>query len=221
MFQSEVFSPILIRPSGSRIKTRSYGIQCLAKDTKYMLRLLKFDSFFVPFKLRHQKPQQYQEAFEQQNEFLDELRIVPIQGVSETVMSHMIDELLEIEGVDDVLYHKHTASKGRWNILTAVEHFRPVSAHLAAIFPGLASLYEDVLSSPMWLGILEQTDPSHFFCTDYFSTNLVQSLFYQRQEIYKPCGKRIKCLHCSNCKSIKPTNHFNSSIPYPYPKRKT
>lgn len=77
-------------------------------------------------KIRHQQPKIYANAIRRQNSFLADCRMIPITGVSKDLMYYLSTALQDIQGIDQILCHKHTAEQGQWNIQTTLAHFRPI-----------------------------------------------------------------------------------------------
>uniref|UniRef100_A0A7S2YIT3 Uncharacterized protein n=1 Tax=Entomoneis paludosa TaxID=265537 RepID=A0A7S2YIT3_9STRA len=149
-FQCGYITPFFNSKSG-RVKTRSYDIQCRKSNAAELIPLLRMTfthdlinpPSFVFHKLRHMNSEAYKNAILSQKSFLQNSRVVPIQGVSESMMMYLIDDLMQLDGVQGIQYHKDTFTKGRWSIMTTKEEFRTLSTLIAATLPDLALMYED------------------------------------------------------------------------------
>ena len=79
------------------------------------------------YKVRHLNAQVFRSAIRKQNAYLSQSRVIPIQGISEEIMFSLENDLLQIEGVTEVLRHRATGTQGRWSILTTEAYFKTVT----------------------------------------------------------------------------------------------
>ncbi|KAL7574196.1 hypothetical protein ACA910_014871 [Epithemia clementina (nom. ined.)] len=146
-FQCGFSSPFFVDAHGHRTSTKSYDIQCRQKDAKDLIQLLRQtyhnSPTFVFHKLRHHDANAYKQAIRAQNRFLSNSRIVPIQGIDEDLMFYLEQDLLQVPGVQAILHHKDTATKGRWSLLTTTSHFRPLTAQLRENLERWVAHYSD------------------------------------------------------------------------------
>jgi hypothetical protein len=125
--------------------TKSYNLQVERKNAKTMIRIIKqayaVSKDFIFYRMRHEVPATFKAAIKAQNQFLNQARIVPIQGISRDMMWAMESELLALTGVKEVLPHRKTTSDGRWNLLTHTKSFPGVIRYLDASLPLLYDKY--------------------------------------------------------------------------------
>lgn len=142
-FQCGFIRPCYIDKHGNTTKTTSYDIQCRSKDAQTLISLLAraMDSQFCFHKTRHTSPSNYSFSIDQQNNFLKECRIIPIEGISPDTMSLVKKELLKIDGLDDIVPHKHTSLKGRWNLITTKANFESATILVETHLPLLKQQY--------------------------------------------------------------------------------
>jgi hypothetical protein len=83
--------------------------------------------------MRHEVPVTFKKAIKAQNQFLNQARIVPIQGIPRDMTWAMESELLALTGVKEVLPHWKTSYKESiWNLLTHTKAFPGVMRYLDA-----------------------------------------------------------------------------------------
>ena len=133
-FQCGFTSPYHIDDDGNRTATKSYDLQVRQKDAKELINLLqqtyKENPIFIFHKMRHTAVQAYQNAIRKQNSFLSTSRVIPIQGIDEVVMFYFENDLLQLNGVNEILRHKDTATKGRWSIMTTEKYVKSITNEL-------------------------------------------------------------------------------------------
>ena len=92
-----------------------------------MFKLLKTtfskDPYFAFHRMQHEACKTYDDAIRTQNDYLSTTRVVPIIGVSSNVMFYLSNTLTKLEGVNQVLQYKLTATKGRYSVMTNIKHF--------------------------------------------------------------------------------------------------
>jgi hypothetical protein len=144
-FQCGFTSPFVITADKNRIATKSYDFQCRQKDAKELIQLLQTtyqaNPSFIFHKLRHKNLPAYTNAIRKQNSLLANSRVVPIQGVNEDQMFSLENELLQVDGIKEILRHKETHSRGRWSIMTTEAFFKPIVAELSAHLPDWVQFY--------------------------------------------------------------------------------
>ncbi len=169
-FQCYHSSPLFVDDSG-RNKTRAYSVECRRRDAQDLLQqLYKFNArakceFQVVFyRLRHHKADRFKQAVIDQTTFLEDTRVIPIEGVSLELMEYCKSDIMEIDGIDAILHHKRTHSHGRWNLLTDRHHFKQATKSVHQILPYLFEDYDNLVnldpSSFPRLGFQNQHDSS-------------------------------------------------------------
>ena len=130
-------SPFTFMKDGTRLTTKAYDLQVRQDDAKQMISLLKsaFSSTpnFIFHKTWHVNLPVYVQAIQTQNKFLADSRIVPIQGVPSEAMVSLRATLSKLTGVQDILHHKLTSTKGRWSVVTTRAHFRQLAEQVGPI----------------------------------------------------------------------------------------
>ena len=129
-------SPITVKnasPGLETIKARALSIECRISDAQKLIsfirKLASFETDSAPnevmlYKTRHLNLNKFRESIAAQASFLDDNRMISIAGVSVDLMQLLEEDLLEIDGIDAILPHKETLSKGRWNLQTRSSGFR-------------------------------------------------------------------------------------------------
>jgi hypothetical protein len=112
-FKCRYVTPTFDDDDGQKVSTQSYDVQCWKSDAKVLIDLIEQtygtdSSSFVFYKRRHTDLLAYQCAILQQKEYLSIKRIIPIQGVSTDLMSTLRNDLLDIEGIFEILEHRQT-----------------------------------------------------------------------------------------------------------------
>jgi hypothetical protein len=136
--QIPTFKVVMSSPSHTqddqRLWTKSYDLQVERKNAKPMIRIIKqayaVSKDFIFYRMRHEVPATFKAAIKAQNQFLNQARIVPIQGIPKDMMWAMEPELLALTGVKEVLPHWKTTAEGRWNLLTHTKAFPGVIKYL-------------------------------------------------------------------------------------------
>jgi hypothetical protein len=85
---------------------------------------------FIFYRMRHEVPATFKKAIKAQNQFLNQAKIVPVQGIPRDMMWAMEPKLLALTGVKEVLPHWKTSSEGRCNLLTHTKAFPGVKRYL-------------------------------------------------------------------------------------------
>lgn len=144
-FQVSYTSPFAFTPSDVRVSTKAFGLEVRQKDAKDMVKLLlqtfTDDGGFIFHKLRHENLQAYITAIRRQNSYLSNSRVVPIQGIPKDMMFALENDLLQVDGIREVLLHKETVNKGRYNLLTTQQHFTQVTEFIRAHLTDWVSRY--------------------------------------------------------------------------------
>ncbi len=136
--QIPIFKVVMSSPShmqdDNRLWTKSYDVQVERKYAKAMIRLIKqaykVSKDFIFYWMRHEVPATFKAAIKAQNQFLNQARVVPIEGIPRDMMWVMEFELLALTGVKEVLPHWKTSHDGRWNLLTHAKAFSGVIRYL-------------------------------------------------------------------------------------------
>jgi hypothetical protein len=167
--QIPTFKVVMSSPSHTqddqRPWTKSYNLQVERKNAKAMIRIIKqayaVSKDFIFYQMRHEVPATFEPAIKAQNQFLNQARIVPIQGIPRDMMWAMKSKLLAMTGVKEVLPHWKTSSEGRWNLLTHIKAFPGVMRYLDA---NITLLYEKYL--PQCQNIPQRNEyPAATVCT--------------------------------------------------------
>jgi hypothetical protein len=133
------FKVIMSSPSANlsvktRLRTKSYDLQVERKDAKAMSDILQKTYHdkpkFIFYRMRYANEKAFNNAIRAQNVFLNQTMTVPLIGVPPDSMFYMENHILAIPGVTQVLRHRHTPDKGRYNVQTTQTHFKSVVATL-------------------------------------------------------------------------------------------
>lgn len=128
-------------------KTFAFAIQCRAKDTRKLIKLLQntyaSTGQFLEFKNKYNYPIEYAKAILSQNTFIANHRVVTIQGIPP---DHMwtFDEYLKSKNplVKQVLRTKRSQEDGRYNLLTSNRNIQTLAKDMHNT---IASIYEEFL----------------------------------------------------------------------------
>lgn len=130
------------------VSTDVIGVECDKKDAQYMKHILSLgaeqevfgDAVFVPIGFHLiQGKHALEELLRQNNVFLSELAIIPIEGISrETMKINVIDNLTlseklqECNGIYKIEECVQTEEKGKWLILAQKNKMNQVKQHVEA-----------------------------------------------------------------------------------------
>jgi hypothetical protein len=136
--QIPIFKVVISSPShtqdDNRLWTKSYNVQVKQKHAKAMIRLIKqaykVNKDFMFYQMRHKVPATFKAAIKAQYQFLNQARVVPIEGIPRDMIWAMKSKLLAPTRVEEVLPHWITSSDGRWNLLTHANAFSGVIRYL-------------------------------------------------------------------------------------------
>ncbi len=148
-FNCHSTSPLFVDQSKEKFKTRAYAIECRRCDVQQLLQQLtvfniKSPSMFkvVFYRLRTcNKGALFKQAILDQEDFLRDTRVIPIEGVSLALMDLFQRDLMKIEGVKEIRHHKKTFSHGRWNLLTDRHEFKDTIKEVQLRLPFLFEKY--------------------------------------------------------------------------------
>jgi hypothetical protein len=149
--QIPIFKVVMSSPShtqdDNRLWTKSCDVQVERKHAKAMIRLIKqaytVSKDFIFYRMRHEVPATFKAAIKAQNQFLNQARVVPIEGIPRDMMWAMESELKALIGVKEVLPHWKTSSEGQWNLLTLAKAFSGV---IRCLDSNLELLYDKYLT---------------------------------------------------------------------------
>jgi hypothetical protein len=102
-----LFKVVMSSPShtqdDNRLWTKSYDVQVERKHAKAMIRLIKqaykVSKDIIFYQIRHEVPTTFKAAIKAQNQFLNQARVVPIEGIPRDMMWKMENKLLALTGV--------------------------------------------------------------------------------------------------------------------------
>ena len=155
--------------NGKKFNTQAYEIQCQRKDaadlTNYIAHTSReYGQTFVKHKWKYTNPEVYINALHQQNDFIQNIRTIPIYGVTNEAMSTMYKHLIKKKEVLEVGSTSKTSELGRWNIYTKLSNFQSTTKWLKL---NLTKMYNNLNSD-----IIDAT-PKGFVVEVRFNTMIV------------------------------------------------
>jgi hypothetical protein len=197
--------PTFVDNNDRRVFSPSYDLQCCQSDAKQLIDMLETTygndgSQFVFYRMRHDNPTAYLGAIQRQQQYLVNKRVIPIQGVSTDMMSTLYYDLLEIEGICEILEHKQTHTQGRWSLMTTIEHFSTAKILVKNVLSQLTNFEADLLHLPP--------------CRLAFKTSACSHRFHQKANQHHSSSKKK---WSSNPRSI-PLNPDSLGNSKPLPK---
>ena len=129
-FKCRYSSPFLYLNDNRRLSTKAYNLEVPQDNAKAMIKMLKTtfakDPYFVFHRMRHEARDTYADAIRTQNDFLSNTRVVPIVGVTPEIMFYLSNTLTQLSGIQMILKHKLTNTKGRYSVITTTDNFNDV-----------------------------------------------------------------------------------------------
>ena len=145
-FRLQFSSPFCYTIQHKRRTTIAYSMQCRQIDAKTMLKLLmqtyKDDPKFLFHRMKHETPESkvsYLSVMYQQNEYLADVRIIPVEGITNDVKFYLESALAQMPDFQGMTQHKNTQSEGRWNIHTINKRFEIFKERLVKEIPTMVS----------------------------------------------------------------------------------
>ena len=145
-FRLQFSSPFCYNMQKKRRTTIAYSMQCRQVDAKTMLKLLmqtyEDDPKFLFHRMKHETPESkasYLSAMYQQNEYLADVKIIPVEGITNDVKFYLETALAQMPDFQGITQHKNTQSEGRWNIHTIDKRFKPFKERLIKEIPTMVA----------------------------------------------------------------------------------
>ena len=145
-FRLQFSSPFCYNMQKKRRTTIAYSMQCRQVDAKTMLKLLmqtyEDDPKFLFHRMKHETPESkasYLSAMYQQNEYLADVKIIPVEGITNDVKFYLETALAQMPDFQGITQHKNTQSEGRWNIHTIDKRFKPFKESLIKEIPTMVA----------------------------------------------------------------------------------
>ena len=102
-------------------RTKVFAFELKSKDVKNALKILKKTSMgelrFLPFNLKYKHKATFIKAIKLQNKTMQQTYVAPLVSVTKSMMFYLKEQIVNIEGVQDVIATTQTPNAGRWNIL--------------------------------------------------------------------------------------------------------
>lgn len=149
--------------------TKAYEIQCKRSEaTNLCVDLSKaskiFDFTLIKYKWKYTRPQLFINGIKKQNDYIMNIRTIPVYGITKSAMSFIEPKLMEHVEILDIGTTSTTNSLGRWNIYTNYKHFEKMTKWLEQ---NLQHLHKTECKD-----ILDET-PTDFHPQVRFSTTVV------------------------------------------------
>ena len=118
----------------------TYEIQCQRSDAEAVSTYIahtsrEYGQTFIKYKWKYTNPDVFANALNKQQEFLNDLRTIPVYGITADMMLEMQPELLKRKEILDVRATSKTSDLGRWNIYTKLSNFQSTTKWLQLNLP--------------------------------------------------------------------------------------
>ena len=155
--------------NGTKLNIYAYEIQCLRSDadlvSKYIAHTSReYGQTFIKYKWKYSNPQVFVNAIVKQKEFIDNIRTIPIYGITGSAMVQMKSNLMKRKEILEVRSTSKTMESGRWNAYTKLANFQSTTKWLQLNLP---KLYDNLDKQ-----VREET-PSTFNLGVRFNTTIV------------------------------------------------
>ena len=105
-----------------RHTTKNCEVQCRQQDVATIAPLMIIaydnDNRFAFYKTCHTNPYKYKKAIIDQEENLQQSRVVHVEGITKLLMESLEPKLMKLLGVCDACESWKTATSGTWNMMT-------------------------------------------------------------------------------------------------------
>ena len=127
-------------PNGIKFSTLAYEIQCQRSDadtvSKYIAHTSReYGQTFIKYKWKYSNPQVFTNAIAKQKEFVDNIRTIPIYGITGSAMVQMKPHLMKKKEILEVRSTSKTMESGRWNVYTKLANFQSTTKWLQLNLP--------------------------------------------------------------------------------------
>lgn len=135
-------SRIQIMSDGQSLSTLAYEVQCLRTEFKsvcdYLSKVTKeCNQDLILSRWRYNSPETVANAITKQNYFINNIRTIPIYGISEQAMQVAYTNLIKRDDILDIIKTHTTNTLGRWNIQTTSPQFENLTKWLQSKLPTL------------------------------------------------------------------------------------
>ena len=125
---------------GNKHSTLAYQIQCQRNQSeevsKYIANTCKeHGQTFIKYKWKYTNPKVFINAVRQQNDFIDNIRTIPVYGITNTTMANLTTCFLKKKEILEVGTTSKTLELGRWNMYTKLSNFRSTTKWLQLNLP--------------------------------------------------------------------------------------
>ena len=122
-------------PNGIKFSTLAYEIQCQRSDadtvSKYIAHTSReYGQTFIKYKWKYSNPQVFTNAIAKQKDFVDNIRTIPIYGITGSAMVQMKPHLMKKKEILEVRSTSKTMESGRWNVYTKLANFQSTTKWL-------------------------------------------------------------------------------------------
>ena len=157
-----------ITRNGTKHSTYAYEVQCQRQHAEEVCKYIaltsrEYGQTFVKYKWKYTNPEVFVNALNKQNDFINNIRTIPIYGISNIAMKSMYHELMRKKEILEVGATSKTFELGRWNIYTKLANFQSTTKWLQI---NLSKTYDKLPSD-----ITDET-PTNFIVEVRFNTTI-------------------------------------------------
>ena len=111
---------------GIPFSTFAYEVQCKETDTEIACDYLTktgqtMNITLMKHKWRYTNPNVYINGIKKQNEFIQNIRTIPVYGITREAMERIYDTLITKEEIIEISQTAKTTEYGRWNVYTTIK----------------------------------------------------------------------------------------------------
>ena len=119
---------IKTKQDGISFSTIAYEVQCEEQDTKDVCDYLtktgqRINITLMKHKWRYTNPEVYINGIKKQNKFTQNIRTIPIYGVTREAMRRIYNTIITKDDIIEVSQTAKTDENGRWNVYTTTKNF--------------------------------------------------------------------------------------------------
>ena len=114
--------------NGIAFSTFAYEVKCKETDVEAVCdhltkRSKKTNTTILKHKWKYTHPDVYTNGIKKQNEYIKQIRTIPVYGIIEEAMDYLYQPLLSNEHIIDISPTAKTTTCGRWNVYTTAANF--------------------------------------------------------------------------------------------------
>ena len=151
---------IKTQQNGITFTTFAYEIKCIAADTEGVCNYISstgqhIDVPLMKHKWKYSNPEVYINGIRKQNEFIRNIRTIPLYGITSNEMTNLQESLQSNTNIINISPTAKTTEHGRWNIYTKTTNFADTTKWLT---DNIQKMYNDHCKD----NISDADAPNHF-----------------------------------------------------------